>query len=189
VISCHLGNGCSISAIVNGKSIENSMGFTPLDGLVMGTRSGSIDPGIIDYLHTQKGMSLLQITHMLNRESGLLGLSGIGGDVRDLLASKKPRAKLALEVFVYRIISTVGSYITVMGGVDTIVFTGGIGQNSGQVRKMVCDYFGYIGLSLDSAANRKNALVISSAKSKINVRVVVADEERAIVEKTIKLIR
>lgn len=157
IITCHLGNGCSITAIKNGKSIDTSMGMTPLEGLVMGTRCGDIDPGAIAYL-MDKGYPKKQIMNILNHKSGLLGISGISNDLRDLLRSKSPRAKLAIEVFLYRIVKYIGAYNAVLGGTDILVFTGGIGENSTTIRNRILSQVNHLGI--------KNSLAIRTDEAK-----------------------
>lgn len=185
VISCHLGSGCSIAAIQNGKSIQTSMGFTPLDGLMMGTRSGSIDAGVIPYLTKHENMTLLEIKEMLNKQSGLLAIGG-SNDLRELLQSKKPDAKLAVDMYIARIVETIGSYIAVLGGLDTLVFTAGTGERSAFIRSEVCKQLKYIGIILDEKVNKKTVATkaqISTAQSKVSVKVIPTNEELAIASK------
>jgi len=191
VISCHLGSGCSITAIQNGKSIQTSMGFTPLDGLMMGTRCGSIDAGVIPHLVKHEHMTLTQINQMLNEESGLLAIGG-SNDLRDLLSAKNKNAKLAVAMYVQRIIETIGSYIAVLGGVDTIVFTAGTGEQSPIIREKICDAFVYIGLKIDVRRNKNASAVqtiISTDKSKVKVLVIPTNEELAIAQKIAEQIK
>lgn len=195
VISCHLGNGCSITAVLNGKSIDTSMGFTPLEGLVMGTRCGTVDVGLILYLMDELKMSVKDMKHMLNRESGLFGLSGISSDMRDLLKVERTnkKAKFAMDVFCYHVAKTIGSYATSLNGVDTIVFTGGIGQNSPRIRELICKQLEYLGVVLDSKKNSKNERVVSEfmspkSKSKVCVLAVPTNEELAMVQVASKII-
>jgi acetate kinase len=140
IITCHLGNGCSITAVKNGKAIDTSMGFTPLEGLVMGTRSGDIDPAIVPYLMEKENIDVDRMIELLNKESGLLGISGIGNDMREIIRESKhnKRAALALDIFIYRIRKYIGAYTAILGGVDTVVFTGGIGENQPRLVKEVC---------------------------------------------------
>ena len=182
-ITCHLGNGASITAIKNGRSVDTSMGFTPLEGLMMGTRSGSFDPAIAEFLE-RKGISASELIKIANKKSGLLGISGISNDVRDLEKSKSPRAKLALEMFSYIAAKTIGSYIAAMNGVDAIVFTAGIGENSPKIRKMICSYFTFSGVVLDNRANARNETVISSKNSKVRILVIKTNEELQIARET-----
>lgn len=187
VITCHLGNGCSITAIKNGKAIDTSMGFTPLEGLVMGTRSGDIDPAIILYLMAKKGMSRSDVDKLLNKKSGLLGVSGISGDMRDIYKAVKKgnkRARLAFNIFIYKIQKYIGAYSASMNGVDAITFTGGIGEKHVFTRKMVCENLGFLGVKLDSAKNNSNKTIISKPGSSVKVLVVPTDEELMIARET-----
>src|SRR5206468_10259034 len=157
VVSCHLGSGCSLAAIREGHSIDTTMGFTPLEGLMMGTRSGSIDPGILTYLMREGRLQAEQIDDVLNNESGLLGISGISADMREILVSMKqnhPRAKLAFDIYVHRLQAGIGAMVAVLGGVDGLIFTGGVGENSVEVREAACKQLAFLGLKLDDAANR-----------------------------------
>jgi acetate kinase len=164
LVTCHLGNGCSLAAIRDGKSIDTTMGFTPLEGLMMGTRSGSVDPGILTYLIRQRQLSAPQLDDMLNQKSGLLGISGFSEDMREILAASKngtppekmTRAKLALEIYVHRLQSGIGAMIAVLGGVDALVFTAGVGENSPEVRAAACDNFAFLSLKLDPAKNAQS---------------------------------
>ncbi|MGD0790719.1 MAG: acetate kinase [Terriglobales bacterium] len=166
LVTCHLGNGCSLAAIREGRSVDTTMGFTPLEGLMMGTRSGSVDPGILTYLMRQKQFSGQQLDEVLNKKSGLLGVSGISSDMRQILAASKngnepakmARAKLALEIYVHRLQSGIGAMIGVLGGVDALVFTAGVGENSPEVRAAVCDNFAFLGLRLDQGKNAQSPL-------------------------------
>jgi acetate kinase len=178
VISCHLGNGCSITAIKNGKSIDTSMGFTPLEGLLMGTRSGDIDPSIISYLMSKEKKTIKEIEHILNYQSGLLGISEESNDVRDLLKSKKGSSKLALELFTYRITKYIGSYISILNGVDVIVFTAGIGEKAYSLREKILNNFKFLGLKLDKTKNKNNKKIITKPNSKIKVMVIPTYEEK-----------
>lgn len=184
VISCHIGNGASITAIKDGKSIANSMGFTPLSGLIMGTRSGDIDPQVIPYLEQQKGMSAQAVKDMLNHKSGLLGLSGISNDVRDLTKiaqdksdSRQQRASLALKVFAHQIQFYIGAYAAELNGVDSIVFTAGVGEHSALVRQLACQNLGYLGVKIDDEKNKVNALSIETDDSTAKVLIIPTDEE------------
>jgi len=178
IISCHLGNGCSIAAIKDGKSMDTSMGFTPLEGILMGTRSGDIDVGVVGYIMKKEGKSEKEVEAMLNNDSGLLGISGESNDMRDLLRSKSKRAKLAIDVFCYRIAKYIGAYAAVLNGVDAIVFTAGIGEHVRKVRGKILGNFGYLGLKLDKRKNNRNEAVISKANSKVKVLVIETDEEK-----------
>jgi len=184
LVTCHLGNGCSLAAIRDGQSVDTTMGFTPLEGLMMGTRSGSVDPGILTYLMRQRGLSGEQLDEVLNRKSGLLGVSGISGDMREILAASKDktenaRAKLALDIYVHRLQSGIGAMIAVLGGVDALVFSAGVGENSPEVRAAACENLAFAGLKLDE---EKNAQLppdadISAANSAVGVFVIHAQED------------
>ena len=189
VIICHLGNGCSITAVKNGKSIDTSMGFTPLEGLVMGCRCGDIDPAIILYLLKYEGMKVKEINDLLNNKSGLLGISGISNDFRDLRKSRDKRAKLALDIFIYRIVKYIGAYVAAMNGVNSIIFTGGIGQNASSLRKNILKNFEFLGLKLDNEKNRKNEEFVSNKSSKIKVFVIKANEEIIMVEEVLSVLK
>ena len=156
LVIAHLGNGASVSAVRNGICMDTSMGFTPLEGEVMGTRSGSLDPGVLLYLLRRKGLTVEQLDHALNYESGLLGLSGISSDMRQILkeAPNSPDARLALEVYIHRLVQTIGAMAATLGGVDGLVFTAGVGENSAQVRELVCENLGHLGLELDTDRQR-----------------------------------
>ena len=185
LVTCHLGNGCSLAAIRGGRSVDTTMGFTPLEGLMMGTRSGSLDPGILTYLMRAEKSTGQQLDDLLNKKSGLLGISGISGDMRQIVAAMKtghPRAKLAFDIFVHRLQAGVGAMIAVLGGIDALVFTAGIGENSPEVRAAACANFGFLGLKLDSAKNAPSAVdkVISLPDSAVRVLVVRAQEDWAI---------
>ncbi|RMF05185.1 acetate kinase [Candidatus Woesearchaeota archaeon] len=187
LITLHLGNGCSACAIRNGVSVDTTMGFTPLEGLMMGTRSGSIDPGIILFLLREKKLSVDDVDALLNKKSGLLGISGLSNDMRDLYTTNDRRAWLAIDMFAYRVAKTVGSYFAVLGGCDAIVFTGGIGEHVAVVREKVVSYLSPFGIFIDKDANAKSMRVISSAESKIPVLVIPTDEELMIARKTAEL--
>ncbi|MDE2271694.1 MAG: acetate/propionate family kinase [Xanthomonadaceae bacterium] len=178
LIAAHLGNGASLCAMHAGRSVDTTMGFTALDGLVMGTRCGDLDPGVVLYLERQRGMDAQQVEQMLYRESGLLGVSGgIASDMRTLLASNDPHAREAVELFAFRAAREVGALASSLGGVDGIVFTAGIGEHAPPVRAMVCERLAWLGVALDAAANAADADVISSPGSQIQVRVIPTDEE------------
>ena len=192
VITCHLGNGCSITAVKGGKSVDTSMGLTPLEGVVMGTRSGDFDPAILFYL-SDKGYSIDELNDMCNKQSGLLGISGVSNDMRNLREQAEignDRAKLAFDIFCYRIRKYIGSYTAVLGRLDALVFTGGIGENVAEVRAQVCRNLEQIGIKIDSAANeatiRREGL-ISSAQSRVKVYCVPTNEELAIAGDTFRL--
>jgi len=186
VITCHLGNGCSITAIENGRAVDTSMGFTPLEGLVMGTRSGDIDPAIILYLMEKRGMRREEVDRLLNKESGLLGVSGISSDMRDIYkaAEKNKRARLAFDIFIHRIQRYIGAFAAVMDGADAIAFSGGIGENHSPTRRAVCGKLGYLGVRLDSGKNKKSATAISGKGSRVRVLVIPTDEELMIAMET-----
>ena len=192
-IVCHLGNGASICAVKNGKSVDTSMGLTPLEGLVMGTRSGDIDPAILEFLAKKEDMDITALMNMLNKKSGVHGVSGISSDFRDLTAGAEAgnkRAQIAIDVFAYRVAKYVGSYVAAMNGVDAIAFTAGIGENVCLVREKVCEYLGYLGITLDKEANAKRGeeIEISTADSKVKVYVVPTNEELAIARETVALV-
>lgn len=189
IVVCHLGNGASICAVDGGKSVETSMGLTPLMGLIMGTRSGEIDPGAMEYIAGKEGLDLKGIMNILNKQSGVLGMSGISSDFRDIddaINDGNERAKAAKKAFIHRVASYVGGYIAVMNGVDAIVFTAGIGENDKNVRAEVCKYFGYLGVSIDEGKNniRGEETVISTDDSKVKVLVVPTNEELMIARDT-----
>ncbi len=193
LITCHLGNGCSLAAISGGQSIDTTMGFTPLDGLMMGTRSGSVDPGILTYLMREEDLNGKVLDEMLNSRSGLLGISGISADMREITAamqSGNPRAQLAFDMFVHRLRAGIGSMLASLGGAEAIVFTGGIGENSSEVRGAACSHFTFLGLALDSAKNAANPSDqdIATAESKVRVLVVRAQEDWAIARECWKLL-
>lgn len=193
IIVCHLGNGASICAVHNGKSVDTSMGLTPLEGLIMGTRSGSIDPAIVEFIANKEGKSITEVMHVLNKESGVLGLSGIGSDFRDITEAMNQgneRAKLAIEAYCYQVAKYIGAYTAAMNGVDAIVFTAGLGENNGYVRKLICSYFAYLGIGIDDGQNEKRGeeVIISTPDSKVKVLVVPTNEERRIAKETIALI-
>ncbi|MBI3411294.1 MAG: acetate/propionate family kinase [Planctomycetes bacterium] len=180
LVVAHLGNGASLCALRDGHSVDSTMGFTALDGLPMGTRSGQIDPGVLLYLTTVKRMPPEELMDLLYRKSGLLGLSGISSDVRDLLASDRPEAAQAVDYFVYRVATHVGALAAGLGGLDGVVFTGGIGENAALIRERVCDQLRWLGIDLDRAANEKHGPRITPATSKISAWVVPTNEEKMI---------
>ena len=185
VIIAHLGNGASMAAIREGKSIDTSMGLTPLEGLVMGTRSGDVDPGALIYLLRQNraAMNAKSLDRLLNKESGLLGVSGESSDMRDLLrrAPSDPRAAEAVDLFCYRAKKYIGAYAAALGGLDTLVFTGGIGEHAPVIRERICSGLDFLGVQLDARRNQANAPVISASRSRVKVRVIQTDEDRMIV--------
>ena len=193
-IVCHLGNGASVSAVLNGESVDTSMGLTPLEGLVMGTRSGDIDPAILEFVAKKEGLDISELMTMLNKKSGVYGLSNnLSSDFRDLEEAAKAgnkRAELAIDVFAYRVAKYVGAYTAAMNGVDNIVFTAGIGENAIPVREKVVSYLGYLGVTLDKEANgvRGEEIVISTPDSKVKVAVIPTNEELAICRETVALV-
>lgn len=194
VITCHLGNGCSITAIDKGRSVDTSMGFTPLEGLVMGTRCGDIDPAIIFYIATKQGLSVSEIDNLLNKHSGLDGISGISNDMREILKQMNTgneRAKLAVDIFCYRLKKYICSYYGIMNGADALIFTAGIGENADQIRELTCSGLESIGIKLDLAKN-KNAngteSLISAKSSKMDVFVIPTNEELIIARDTKKIV-
>ena len=194
VIVCHLGNGSSISAVQNGKCVDTTMGLTPLEGVVMGTRSGSIDPAIVEYIAKKENLDLAGVMNVLNKKSGLQGMSGVSSDMRDLRAAAaegNEDAKNAIEVLCYGIAKYVGGYVAAMNGVDAIVFTAGIGDNVGMIREKVCSYLGFLGVTIDAKANEAmgEEVVISGADSKVKVAVIPTNEELAICRDTVALVK
>ena len=194
LITCHLGNGCSITAIDRGESVDTSMGLTPLEGLMMGTRSGDIDPAIIFHLIEEKQMSADAINQMLNRESGLLGVSGAGSDVRDLLraiSEGNPQAVLALKMFSYRVKQYIGKYAAVLGDLDALIFTAGIGENAPSIRATICENLGLLGVHLDEEKNQSNDAekAIHRKDAPVKLLVVPTNEELMIARDTLHLIQ
>lgn len=190
VIIAHLGNGASMAAVRNGKSIDTSMGFTPTAGLVMGTRTGDLDPGVAYYLARTEQMSPAKFQEMVNHRSGLLGVSGTSGDLRDLLAheARDVRAAEAVALFCYQAKKWIGSFAAALGGMDTLVFAGGIGENAPLIRERICDGLGFLGIALDRKANAKNAPLISTDKARVKVRVIHTDEELMIARSVDRLL-
>lgn len=191
IISCHLGNGSSITAIKDGKSINTSMGFSPLAGVAMGTRSGDVDPNIIPYLEELLNIDSHEIRNILNKKSGLYGLSGISNDVREIQAAAKSgnkRAQLAIDVFVHSIQQFIGAYTTDLGGLDTLIFTAGIGENSAYIRELICQQLGYLGVKVDEQKNKNNELIIGTDDSKVNVAVIPTNEEIMIARDVINIV-
>lgn len=194
LVTCHLGNGASIAAVKHGKSVDTSMGFTPLEGLVMGTRCGEIDPGIIPYLMKKKGFTPEQMDAYLNKQSGIFGISGISSDFRDIEAAEAKgheRAHLALEIFAYKVRRFIGGYAAAMNGVDAIVFTGGVGENRTAIRKRICNGLEYLGTSIDAQRNsvRGREAEISTADSKVKILVIPTNEELVIARDTQEICR
>jgi acetate kinase len=192
LVTCHLGNGCSLAAIRGGVSIDTTMGFTPLDGLMMGTRSGSVDPGILTYLLRQDRLDAKTLDELLNAKSGLLGISGVSSDMREVEAAMKKgnaRAKLAFDIFVYRLKLGIGSMIAALNGIDTLVFTAGIGENSSEVRAAACANLGFLGLAIDAQRNLSSPMEsdISTTNSRVRVMVLAAQEDWAIARECWKL--
>ena len=183
-VVAHLGNGASLCAIRNGKSVATTMGFTPADGLVMGTRVGTLDPGALLYLMNRYRLDTAKAEHLIDRESGLLGVSGVSSDMRKLLASDSPAAKDAVELFVYRIARELGSLAAALGGLDALVFTGGIGEHAAEVRARVCRDAGWLGIELDEAANAAGGPRISASNSRTSAWVIRTDEEGVIAKHT-----
>ena len=194
IIVCHLGNGASISAVKGGESIDTSMGLTPLEGLIMGTRSGDIDPGAMEFIAEKENLDIKEVLQILNKKSGVLGMSGVSSDFRDLSAAAEAGnewAQVALEAFAYRVAKYVGAYVAAMNGVDAIAFTAGIGENDGGMRADVCDYLGYLGVEIDAEANkvRGEEKIVSTPDSKVAVLCVPTNEELAICRETVRLVK
>ena len=194
IIVCHLGNGASVSAVKNGKCVDTSMGLTPLEGLIMGTRSGDIDPAIMEFIAKKENLDIDGVMNVLNKKSGVEGLSGVSSDFRDLEAAYNegnPRAIDACEVFAYRVAKYIGAYVAAMNGVDAIAFTAGIGENTTIVRAKVLEYLGYLGITVDAQANEVHGeeKVISTADSKVKVCVIPTNEELAIARETVALVK
>lgn len=182
VIVAHMGSGVSLCAMRQGRSVATTMGFSTLDGPPMATRSGSLDPGVVLHLIQTRGMSVEAVSEMLHRQSGLLGVSGISGDLRDLLGSEKPAAKEAVDLFVYRVGREIGSLVAALGGLDTLVFTGGVGENSPTIRARIAEAAAWLGVAIDARRNESGDTSISDAGSPIKVLVVPTDEQRSIAQ-------
>lgn len=198
IITCHLGNGASIAAVNGGVSVDTTMGLTPLDGFMMGTRSGSLDPSVVTFIQKNENLSADEMDSILNKKSGVLGISGVSNDNRDVCeaaANGNERAKLAIEMQNYQIIKYIGAYAAAMNGVDAIAFTGGIGENNYDIREAVCDSLTYLGVELDKKFNLENAHIrgndikISTADSKVAVFAVSTDEEMVIAKDTLELVK
>ena len=194
VIVCHLGNGASISAVLNGKCQDTSMGLTPLEGLFMGTRSGDLDPAILQFISNKENISIDEVTTILNKKSGVLGLSEVSSDFRDLgeaAANGNDQAKVTLEAYAYRVAKYIGSYVAAMNGVDAIVFTAGVGENNKEVRQMIGEYLGYLGTGVDPKKNdvRGEEVIISPDNAKVDVVIIPTNEELAIARETVKLVK
>jgi len=192
VIVCHLGNGSSLSAVVDGKCVDTSMGLTPLEGVLMGTRSGDLDPAVVECIANNEGMTVTEVLTMLNKKSGFLAVSGVSSDMRDVWAAANggnEKAKLALDIWAYRISKYIGAYTAAMGGVDAIIFTAGIGENDYVARAMVCEPLAFMGIEIDPAKNtgKRDEGVISSDASKVTVMVIPTNEELAIARDTLEL--
>ncbi len=188
VIVAHLGNGASMCALVNRRSQATTMGFTAVEGLMMGTRTGALDPGVLLYLMAYDGMDAQALTNLLYKESGLLGVSGISQDMRVLLASGRPEAREAVDLFCYRIVREIGSLAAAIGGLDALVFTGGIGEHAAPVRAQVCQQLGWLGLEFDAAANEAAATCLTSADSRVTALVVPTNEEWMLARHTAELL-
>jgi len=194
IITCHLGNGASIAAIKNGKSIDTSMGFTPVEGLIMGTRSGDIDPGILLFIAEKENLSIQQVNDVINKKSGVFGISGISSDMRDLedaAASGNERARLALDMYYYRVKKYIGSYAAAMDGVDLIIFTGGIGENDSTLREKVCGALDFMGVEFDVEANRGvrgQDKLLTKPNSLVKVMAITTNEELVIATDTANII-
>ena len=193
IITCHLGNGSSVAAVVNGKSIDTSMGFTPLEGVIMGTRCGCIDPDVVTFLEEKEGLSPEEMSRVLNKKSGFLGLSCVSSDARDLndaANSGDPKAKLTLKKLVYDVTKYIGAYAAVMNGVDLIVFTGGIGENNSRMRRRVCENLSYLGVKFDYEANVATGkdTLISLPDSKVKIAVITTNEELVIAQDTMHIV-
>lgn len=194
IITCHLGNGASITAIENGKSIDTSMGFTPVDGLIMGTRTGEIDPGVVLYLADKEELSVSGVNNMINKKSGVAGISQLSSDMRDLevaAAEGNPKALLALNMYAYKIKKFIGAYAAALNGLDLLIFTAGVGENDFNARKMICSDMEYMGIEIDTEVNhgvKGRDLIISKPTSKVKVMVVTTDEEFVIASDTKEIV-
>jgi acetate kinase len=188
VIVAHLGSGASMCALASGRSVDSSLGFTALDGLCMGTRPGAVDPGVVLHLFQKLAMSPAQVENLLYKQSGLLGISGISNDMRELLESESPDAKLAIDYFVYRATKEVGALAAVLGGIDGLVFTAGIGENSAEIRGRICRASAWLGIELDDAANARHATRISAAGSRVSAWMIATNEELMIARHTGRLL-
>ena len=194
IVVCHLGNGSSICAVKGGKSVDTTMGLTPLAGVAMGTRSGDIDPAICEFLAQKENLDIAGVMNVLNKKSGMLGISGISSDFRDLdkgMAEGNDRCRIAMEVFAYQVAKYVGAYAAAMNGVDAIAFTAGVGENQGTIRRMVCEQLSFLGITLDEEANKQRGeeLLISTPDSKVKVFIVPTNEELAIAQDTQALVK
>ncbi len=193
-IVCHLGNGASVCAVKNGQSVDTSMGLSPLEGLVMGTRSGDIDPSAIEFIAKKENLDLTGVLNVLNKKSGVMGLSGVSSDFRDLEAAEQAgneRAATAQQVFNYRVLKYIGAYAAAMNGVDCICFTAGLGENNGVIRRQICENLAFLGIQIDDEANGKRGeeIIISTPDSKVKVLVIPTNEELAIARETVALVK
>ena len=193
IITCHLGNGSSVAAIDRGRSVDTSMGFTPLEGLIMGTRCGDLDPSVHKFLMETEGIGIVEVDNILNKQSGLLGISGVGSDIRDVQKATREgnrRARLAIRMFCYRIKKYIGAYAAAMGGLDVLIFTGGIGENNPRIRAEVCGRLKFMGIEIDHVSNRTTGetKVVSGDKSCVKVLAVLTDEEFVIASDTYEII-
>jgi acetate kinase len=186
VIAAHLGAGASLCALAAGRSVDSTMGFTAVDGLMMGTRCGSLDPGVILYLMQHRGYTVEQVEALIYRQSGLLGVSGLSSDMRTLLASADPRAEVAVALFLYRLAREAGALVSVLGGLDGLIFTAGIGENAPQIRAGTCARLSWLGVEIGEAANAAGEAVISTPSSRVKVRVIPTDEEQMVAVHTLK---
>ena len=184
VIVAHLGSGASLCALKEGKSVDSTLGFTALDGLCMGTRPGALDPGVVLHLFQGLKLSAKEVETLLYKKSGLLGISGISNDMRDLLGRTEPEARLAVDYFIYRAVKEIGALTAVLGGIDGLVFTAGIGENSAEIRRRICKACSWLGVDLDESANEKRCPEISTPRSKISVWVIPTNEELMIARHT-----
>ena len=194
IITCHLGNGSSIAAVANGKSIDTTMGFTPLEGLIMGTRCGNVDPDVVTYIQEKEGLTAAQMSTIMNKKSGFLGLSGVSSDARDLNEAANAgneRAKLTLKKLTYDITKCIGAYTAAMNGVDLIIFTGGIGENNSRLRRRICENLTYLGVEFDYDANVANGqdVIITLPESKVKVAVITTNEELMIARDTMHIVQ
>jgi acetate kinase len=194
IITCHLGNGSSIAAVANGKSIDTTMGFTPLEGLIMGTRCGNVDPDVVTYIQEKEGLTAAQMSTIMNKKSGFLGLSGVSSDARDLNEAANAgneRAKLTLKKLTYDITKFIGAYTAAMNGVDLIIFTGGIGENNSRLRRRICENLTYLGVEFDYDANVANGqdVIITLPESKVKVAVITTNEELMIARDTMHIVQ
>ena len=196
IVTCHLGNGVSVTAVDGGKSVDTTMGFTPLDGIIMGSRSGSIDPAIVTFLQKEKGYSADEVNNLLNKESGVLGVSGIGTDFRDIRAAAEKnneRALLTMDIYGYQIKKQIGAYAAAMGGLDAVVFTAGIGEHAPEVRIRALTDMEFLGIKIDAVKNDNqnvgDGMEISAPESKVKLFVIPTNEELMIAEETLELIK